>query len=215
MKSETGRGFKEARAQLEVLRARWPQAFPLEAREVRPLEMAALDVIVNEMGWSRAYARAVLAAWKKRNAYCRAVLTYPTRFRLDGSKTDEPVDDIARDHARRDIASNQQRKLAREAQAAARKEPAAEKPAAREESIPKPEPPKAACPPELIEGLNLEEEEDRIRFRLRVFRHFKHMAPEALIDEAFAITGERLPRSAAPAAVCKTIAKFWIARAAR
>jgi hypothetical protein len=43
--------------------------FPIEAREVRPLEMAALDVIVNEMGWSRAYARAVLAAWKKRNAY--------------------------------------------------------------------------------------------------------------------------------------------------
>ena len=38
MKSETGRGFKEARVQLEVLRARWPQAFPLEAREVRPLE---------------------------------------------------------------------------------------------------------------------------------------------------------------------------------
>ena len=162
MKSETGRGFKEARAQFEVLRARWPQAFPLEAREVRPLETAAID----EMGWSRAYARAVVAAWKNRNAYCHAVLAYPTRFRLDGSKTDEPVDDIARDHARRDIASNHERKLAREAQAAARKEPAAEKPAAREESIPKPELPKATCPPELIEGLNLEEEEDRIRFRL-------------------------------------------------
>jgi len=27
--------------------------------------MAALDVIVNEMGWSRAYAHAVLAAWKR------------------------------------------------------------------------------------------------------------------------------------------------------
>jgi hypothetical protein len=64
----------------------------------------------------------------------------------------------------------------------------------------------------LIEGLNLEEEEDRIRFRLCVFRHFKHIAQEALIDEAFAITGERLPRSAAPAAVCKTIAKYWIGR---
>jgi hypothetical protein len=109
----------------------------------------------------------------------RPLATYPTRFRLDGSKTDEPVDDIARDHARRDIANNHERKVAREAQAAARKEPAAEKPAAREESIPKPEPPKAACPPELIEGLNLEEEEDRIRFRLRVvFRHFERMAPD-------------------------------------
>ena len=70
-------------------------------------------------------------------------------------------------------------------------------------------------PPELIEGLNLEEEEDRIRFRLRVFRHFERMAPEALIDEAFAITDERLPRSAAPAAVCKAIAKFLIVRSRR
>jgi hypothetical protein len=34
MKSETGRGFEEARVQLEVLRTRWPRAFPLEAREV-------------------------------------------------------------------------------------------------------------------------------------------------------------------------------------
>jgi hypothetical protein len=110
--------------------------------------MATLDVIVNEMGWSRAYARAVVAAWKKkRNGYCRAVLTYPTRLRLDGSKTDEPVDDIARDHARRDIASNHERKLARDAQAAARKEPAAKKPAAREESIPKPESTKAPARP--------------------------------------------------------------------
>ena len=67
----------------------------------------------------------------------------------------------------------------------------------------------------MIEGLNLEEEEDRIRFRLRVFRHFEHMAPEALNDEAFAITGERLPESAASAAVCKTIAKFWLARSRR
>ena len=37
------------------------------------------------------------------------------------------------------------------------------------------------------------------------------MAPEALLEEAFEITGERLPRSAPPAAVCKAIAKFWIA----
>jgi hypothetical protein len=50
---------------------------------------------------------------------------------------------------------------------------------------------------------------------MRVFRHFEHMAPEALIDEAFTITGERLPRSAAPTAVCKTIAKFWIVRRRR
>jgi hypothetical protein len=61
VKSETGRGFNEARDQIEALRARWPKAFPLQAHEVRPLETATLDIIVNEMGWTRPYARAVLA----------------------------------------------------------------------------------------------------------------------------------------------------------
>ena len=75
------RGFNEARDQIEALRARWPKAFPLQAHEVRPLETATLDIIVNEMGWTRPYARAVLAVWKKRTAYCRAILAYPTRFR--------------------------------------------------------------------------------------------------------------------------------------
>jgi replication initiation protein RepC len=41
--------------------------------------------------------------------------------------------------------------------------------------------------------------------------YFAAMAPQALLEEAFEITGERLPRSAPPAAVCKAIAKFWIA----
>lgn len=219
MKSETGRGFKEARDQIEVLRARWPKAFPLAAHQVRPLETATLDIIVNEMGWTRPYARAVLAVWKKRTAYCRAILAYPTRFRLDGSPTDEIVDDIARNHAQLDLARNQQRKLAREASAtdpkAAGKDAqsaplVAESPANKEEPAVV-ERPKVACPSQLIEALDLALEQDRIRFRLRVFRHFERMAPEALLDQAFEITGERLPRSAPPAAVCKAIAKFWIA----
>ena len=42
MKSETGRGFKEARVQIEALRGHWPKAFPLGAHEVRPLETASL-----------------------------------------------------------------------------------------------------------------------------------------------------------------------------
>ena len=139
-----------------------------------------------------------MAAWKKRSAYCRAVLNYPTRIALDGSLTDEIVDDLAR----RDLAHHAQRKLAREKPAAA--EPV-EKPPAKEEPLPEParvEGPKATCPPELTEGLSLDEQEDQIRFRLRVFRRYERTPQEALLDEAFAITGERLPRSTL--AACRT-----------
>jgi hypothetical protein len=112
---ERKRGYQEAAVQFEALRARWPKAFPAKFSEVRPLELSALDVIRNEMGWSRDYARSVLSLWKKRMAYCRAVLTYPTRFGLDGSKTDEAVHEIARAHASASIARIESHKLAREA----------------------------------------------------------------------------------------------------
>ena len=52
--------------------------------------VGALEVIATEMSWSRAYTRAVLSVWKGREAYCRAVLAYPTRIALDGSMTDRP-----------------------------------------------------------------------------------------------------------------------------
>jgi sRNA-binding protein len=115
MNPERKRGYQEAAAQFEALRARWPKAFPARSSEVRPLELSAVDAVASEMGWSRDYARAVLSVWKQRMAYCRAVLTYPTRFGLDGSKTDEAVDEIARAHASASIARIESRKLAREA----------------------------------------------------------------------------------------------------
>jgi hypothetical protein len=45
-----------------------------------------------------------LERWKRRDAYCRAVLDYPTRIALDGSQTGETVDDFARAAACEDIA---------------------------------------------------------------------------------------------------------------
>jgi hypothetical protein len=39
-KSEKKRGYQEAFEQFEVLRAKWPKAFPAKAHEVRPLAAA-------------------------------------------------------------------------------------------------------------------------------------------------------------------------------
>jgi hypothetical protein len=51
-------------------------------------------------GWTPAYTRAVLKGWKLRAAYCQAVLRHKKRINLDGSTSDEEVDDEARRLAR-------------------------------------------------------------------------------------------------------------------
>jgi sRNA-binding protein len=99
MNPETIRGFEEARQQFEA-RARWPKAFLAKGHEVRPLQTRIRQSIAAEMGWSTAYTGGVLRIWTARPQYCRACLTYPTRIALDGSPTDELVDDDARAMAR-------------------------------------------------------------------------------------------------------------------
>ena len=89
------RGNQDARQAFEILRARWPKAFPLKSHEVRPLANAA-PAIVEALGWSNAYARGVLSAWRRANSYCRAVLAHPMRINLDGSASELTVDDEAR-----------------------------------------------------------------------------------------------------------------------
>src|SRR5271155_274538 len=114
-KSEKKRGYEEGGQKIELLRARWPKAFPAKSHEVRPLTNGAQQTMVEEFGWSPAYARAVLTVWKLRPAYCQAILRYPTRINLDGSPTGEEVDDAARDAATMRLeqrAKRQARKLA-------------------------------------------------------------------------------------------------------
>jgi sRNA-binding protein len=94
--SEKRRGYQEAGQKIELLRAKWPKAFPALAHQVRPLTNSAQQVIIEEFGWSADYARAVLAVWKLRPAYCNAILRYPTRINLDGSPSDEIIDDTSR-----------------------------------------------------------------------------------------------------------------------
>ena len=95
-KAEKKRGYEEGSQKIELLRAKWPKAFPAKSHEVRPLTNEAQQAIIEEFGWSRDYARAVLAVWKLRPAYCQAILRYPTRINLDGSESSETIDDRAR-----------------------------------------------------------------------------------------------------------------------
>src|SRR5208337_2589375 len=70
-KDEWRRGAKDARQAFELLRARWPKAFPAKSHEVRPLA-SAVPAIVEALGWSPQYAKGVLSVWKGREADCRA-----------------------------------------------------------------------------------------------------------------------------------------------
>lgn len=102
--AERLRGLKESAANIEVLRSLWPAAFPEKSHLVRPLTEEAAVTIAERTGWSPAYARGVLAGWKNRSAYCKAVLWHDRRWTLDGQETEAVVDAEARETARKQLA---------------------------------------------------------------------------------------------------------------
>ncbi len=149
-KAEWKRGAQDALQASQLLRARWPKAFPANAQEIRPLVSVAAE-LQEAFGWSYAYARAVLRAWKMREAYCRAVLLYPQRINLDGSVSDETVDDRSRALAKERLEQLAARKTkakaaerAREAERAAAEASAQPEPAP--EPVPTPATPEAERP---------------------------------------------------------------------
>ena len=99
---ERERGRKEAGQQLEVLRERWPLAFPVQAQDVRPLAMGVANQIAETMGWSLSYSVGVLTYWKMSATYCRAVLAHDQRITLDGAPV-ETVDEGAKDLATKQL----------------------------------------------------------------------------------------------------------------
>ena len=131
--AEQKRGYQEATKQFEMLRARWPNAFPTKSHLVRPLAGGVTQALADELGWSAIYARTVLRVWKLKPAYCEAVLRYPTRVHLDGSPSDEQVDDRARQGATQTLEEIAARRIRRAEQAAAKPQapaPAIPEPAA-------------------------------------------------------------------------------------
>ena len=163
-KSEKKRGYEEGGQKIELLRAKWPKAFPAKSHDVRPLANGAQQAMVEEFGWSPGYARAVLRVWKLRPAYCKAILLYPTRINLDGSPSGEEIDDAARATATKRLeerAARQARKLANLAEteqeqqrlrAAAKESAQAQAPESAPASIPNAQPESAAPPEPLKSG---------------------------------------------------------------
>jgi len=112
---ERDRGLKEASQQLAALREKWPLAFPVNNRDVRPVTMGAAREISATMGWPLAYTLGVLGSWKMASAYCQAVLSYDQRIGLDGAPA-EAVDAKAKNLAARRLAELSARKAAKKAE---------------------------------------------------------------------------------------------------
>jgi sRNA-binding protein len=108
------RGTKEAPQHIEVLRERWPLAFPVTGEDVRPLAISATNEIASAMGWSRPYTLGVLRHWKMTAAYCQAILRHDQRIALDGAPA-EPIGAEAKDLAAKQLARLVARQAAKNA----------------------------------------------------------------------------------------------------
>jgi sRNA-binding protein len=108
------RGVKAARTEIEVLRAKWPAIFN-DPKAIKPLASSVLSQVAAALGWSLGYTRGVFHVWKSRNDYCRAVLRDSVRIHLDGSPSEEVVDDRAREMAKAQLDTNAARSAARRA----------------------------------------------------------------------------------------------------
>ena len=108
------RGVKEARTEIDVLRAKWPAIFN-DPKTIKPLASSVLSQVAAALGWSLGYTRGVFHVWKSRNDYCRAILRDSVRVHLDGSPSEEAVDDRAREMAKAQLDTNAARNAARRA----------------------------------------------------------------------------------------------------
>jgi sRNA-binding protein len=125
---ERQRGIREAGQQLEVLRERWPLAFPVQTQDVRPLALGIASRVAETMSWSLPYTLSVLRPWKMAAVYCRAVLSHDQRIALDGTPA-ETVDAEARDLATKQLARIEARNAAKQTVSAkARPKQPAERP---------------------------------------------------------------------------------------
>ena len=100
---ERDRGIKDYREQLAELREKWPLAFPVNDKDIRPLTVDATREIAAAKGWSLPYTLGVLSRWKMAPVYCQAVLCHHQRITLDGSPA-EVVDAKARGLATKHLA---------------------------------------------------------------------------------------------------------------
>jgi len=74
-----------------VLREKWPLAFPVKDRAVRPLAIGTAREITATMGWPLSYTLGVLVCWKMAALYCQDVLCYEQRIALEVREGREPA----------------------------------------------------------------------------------------------------------------------------
>ena len=91
----------------QILRSKWPKAFPADPEEVRPLADGARKIIVETCGWSKKRTSRILEKWKSSDAYRKALLKYPKGIHLDGSES-EDIPEERRTRVRETIARQQQ-----------------------------------------------------------------------------------------------------------
>jgi sRNA-binding protein len=154
--AEEKRGWRTSREHIPALRERWPAAFPKDDRKVRPLVPGVAAPIAEAMGWTVGFTHGVLKGWKSSAAYCRAILRDTVRINLDGSPSDQQVDDNARAMATKRLAEIK----ARREREAAKKAPSQ----AAEALPPEPTPPPPPEPEPIVEVL---ETPEQIRAHLR------------------------------------------------
>src|SRR3954465_5910752 len=99
---------EEASAAIDVLRAHWPAAFPQSPDLSRPLGNEVIATIAARTGWSKRYTASVLAVWRRQPAYSEAVLRHDRRYDLDGTATDQLINNHSREQAREQIALSAQ-----------------------------------------------------------------------------------------------------------
>jgi sRNA-binding protein len=102
---ERRKGWGDARQVIPLLQEKWPLAFPTKNYLVKPLAASVPRVISEALGWNLSYARGVISVWKRRNAYCDAILRGGLRIDIDGNATMEPVDENSRQQAQKELAA--------------------------------------------------------------------------------------------------------------
>jgi sRNA-binding protein len=82
---ERDRGTKDSVQQFALVREKWPLAFPVKHKDIRPLAVGIAREIAATMGWSHPYTLGELHLWKMAPVYCEAVIRHDQRIALDGT----------------------------------------------------------------------------------------------------------------------------------
>lgn len=109
-KLELEAGLRDSMTVFPLIKAKFPDAFPENIRDIRPLKLNIANEIAENLGMSYHFVRGVLRHYVMSARYCRAVLRHNERVGLDGRPNGEPIDEAARSLARVRLARIRERR---------------------------------------------------------------------------------------------------------